>query len=158
MAYPLSLAFFAVIVFMPVFLQSVTGASATESGFLLLPLLLAATLSTALSGRVISKTGRYKRFPVIGFGLMTTGLVVLAVVAGERSREPPGVRSVTTASARRKRTVSVSSRAATWTMSIMSQPLTHGTTPFNKKPPSVSRMDRPPGRAPARAIPPRTCI
>jgi EmrB/QacA subfamily drug resistance transporter len=73
-----TLAFFAVIVFMPVFLQSVTGASATESGFLLLPLLLAATLSTALSGRTISKTGRYKRFPVIGLAIMTIGLLALS--------------------------------------------------------------------------------
>ena len=38
------------IVFMPVFLQSVTGVSATESGFLLLPLLLAGTLSTIAVG------------------------------------------------------------------------------------------------------------
>ena len=73
-----TLAFFAVIVFMPVFLQSVTGASATESGFLLLPLLLAATASTALSGRAISKTGRYKRFPVIGLAIMTIGLLALS--------------------------------------------------------------------------------
>ena len=42
-----TLAFFAVIVYMPVYLQVVTGASATASGFLLLPLMLAATASTA---------------------------------------------------------------------------------------------------------------
>jgi predicted MFS family arabinose efflux permease len=72
------LSFFAVIVFMPIFLQVVTGASATDSGFLLLPLLLAATASTAVSGRVISRTGRYKVFPVIGLALMAAGLLLLS--------------------------------------------------------------------------------
>ena len=73
-----TLSFFAVVVFMPVFLQVVTGASATRSGFLLLPLLLAATASTFASGRVISRTGRYKAFPVAGLALMTVGLLLLA--------------------------------------------------------------------------------
>src|SRR5215208_8438727 len=59
-----TLAFFAVIVFMPVYLQVATGASATGSGLLLLPLMLAATGTTAVAGRMISRTGRYKAFPV----------------------------------------------------------------------------------------------
>jgi EmrB/QacA subfamily drug resistance transporter len=75
-----TLAFFAVIVFMPVYLQVVTGVSATDSGFLLLPLLLAATASTAASGRVMSRTGRYKAFPVAGLALMAVGLLLLAQI------------------------------------------------------------------------------
>jgi predicted MFS family arabinose efflux permease len=81
-----TLAFFAVIVFMPVFLQVVTGASATRSGFLLLPLLLAATASTFASGRVISHTGRYKAFPVAGLALMTLGLLLLAQMGAGTSQ------------------------------------------------------------------------
>ena len=81
-----TLAFFAVIVFMPVFLQVVTGASATGSGLLLLPLLLAATASTAAAGRVMSATGRYKVFPVAGLALMTIGLVLLAQLDADSSR------------------------------------------------------------------------
>ena len=75
-----TLAFFAVIVYMPVYLQVVTGASATASGFLLLPLMLAATASTAASGRVMSRTGRYKVFPVVGLSLMAVGLLLLAQI------------------------------------------------------------------------------
>jgi EmrB/QacA subfamily drug resistance transporter len=71
-------AFFAAVVFVPLFLQAVTGASATESGLLLLPMLLAGTLSTALAGRLMSKTGRYKAFPVAGLSLMTIGLLLLS--------------------------------------------------------------------------------
>src|SRR5215207_247804 len=73
-------AFFAAIVFVPLYLQVVTGASATSSGFLLLPLLLAGAASTALSGRAISKTGRYKRFPIAGLALMTAGLFLLSTM------------------------------------------------------------------------------
>jgi EmrB/QacA subfamily drug resistance transporter len=75
-----TLSFFAVIVFMPVYLQVVTGVSATDSGLLLLPLLLAGTASTALSGRAMTRTGRYKAFPVTGLALMAAGLILLAQI------------------------------------------------------------------------------
>ena len=71
-------AFFAAIVFLPLFLQRVTGASAVESGLQLLPLLLAGTLSTAVIGRVVTRTGRYKVFPAVGLGLMAIGLFLLS--------------------------------------------------------------------------------
>jgi EmrB/QacA subfamily drug resistance transporter len=81
-----TLAFFAVIVFMPLFLQVVTRASATDSGLLLLPLLLAATTSTMLSGRLISRTGRYKVFPVAGLALMAAGLLLLSRMTAATSQ------------------------------------------------------------------------
>ena len=71
-------AFFAAIVFLPLFLQRVTGASAVESGLQLLPLLLAGTLSTAAIGRVVTRTGRYKVFPAVGLGVMAIGLFLLS--------------------------------------------------------------------------------
>ena len=71
-------AFFAAIVFAPLFLQLVTGASATSSGLLLLPLMLSAAASTAVSGRLISRTGRYKRYPVAGLALVAAGLLLLS--------------------------------------------------------------------------------
>ena len=79
-------AFFAAIVFAPLYLQLVTGASATSSGLLLLPLMLAAAASTALSGRAISSTGRYKRFPIAGLGLMAVGLFLLSRLDATSSR------------------------------------------------------------------------
>ncbi|HEY6696123.1 MAG TPA: MDR family MFS transporter [Solirubrobacteraceae bacterium] len=74
------LAFFAVVVFMPIYFQAVTGASATESGLLLLPMLLAGLATTAVAGRIISRTGRYKVFPVTGLALMTAGLLLLSQI------------------------------------------------------------------------------
>ena len=68
-------AFFAAVVFLPLFFQVVRGETATSSGVLLLPMMLGATLSAASSGRVISWTGRYKWFPVVGLALMAITLV-----------------------------------------------------------------------------------
>jgi len=79
-------AFFAAIVFTPLYLQLVTGASATSSGLLLLPLMLAAATSTAVSGRLISRTGRYKRFPIAGLALMAVGLLLLSRMDETTSR------------------------------------------------------------------------
>ena len=85
------LAFFAVIVFMPIYLQVVEGASATQSGLLLLPMLLAGLASTALAGRAISRTGRYKAFPVIGLGLMAAGLLGLSRIGAGTSLATTGL-------------------------------------------------------------------
>jgi EmrB/QacA subfamily drug resistance transporter len=81
---------FAITVFVPLFLQTTTGASATEAGLLLVPAMLGITISTTLSGRSIVRTGRYKRFPVAGLALMTAALALLAVFAGHPSQVATG--------------------------------------------------------------------
>ena len=84
-------ALFALTVFVPLFLQATTGATPTEAGLLMVPMMLGITVSTTLAGRSIARTGRYKRFPVIGLGLMTVALGLLAVFAGDPSRTTTGV-------------------------------------------------------------------
>ncbi len=84
-------ALFAVTVFVPLFLQVTTGASPTQAGLLLIPMMLALTASTNIAGRSIERTGRYKRFPVIGLGLMTASLVLLAAVASHPSQVTIGI-------------------------------------------------------------------
>jgi len=79
-------ALFAVIVFVPLFLQTTTGASSTEAGLLLVPAMLGITVSTTLSGRSMARSGRYKRFPIMGLALMTAALVLLGVLADDPSR------------------------------------------------------------------------
>jgi len=79
-------AFFAAIVFLPVYLQVVTGVDATTSGLLLLPLMLGATTSAMVSGRLIAKTGHYKRFPVAGLAIMALGLFGLGQLDTDTSR------------------------------------------------------------------------
>jgi EmrB/QacA subfamily drug resistance transporter len=69
---------FAVLIFTPLFLQRVVGASATSSGLLLLPMTVGITVSTVLSGRMIARTGHYQRFPVIGLAIVTVTVFLLS--------------------------------------------------------------------------------
>lgn len=57
----------------PLYLQLVNGATPTESGFLMLPMILGLMISSITSGQIIARTGRYKVFPIIGTGLMSAG-------------------------------------------------------------------------------------
>ena len=84
-------ALFAINVFVPLFLQTTTGATPTQAGLLLVPMMLGITISTNLAGRSIARTGRYKRFPVAGLALMTVALVLLAVVTAHPSRWTVGI-------------------------------------------------------------------
>lgn len=82
---------FAITVFVPLFLQTATGASPTQAGLLLVPMMLGITVSTTLSGRRIARTGRYKRYPIAGLALMTVALGLLAALAGDASRLATGI-------------------------------------------------------------------
>jgi EmrB/QacA subfamily drug resistance transporter len=83
-------ALFSVTVFVPLYLQTTTGATPTEAGLLLVPAMLGITVSTNLVGRAISATGRYKRYPLLGLGLMTIALATLALIAAHPSRTAVG--------------------------------------------------------------------
>ena len=85
-AFVATLSLFAAIVFLPVFLQLVTGASATGSGLLMLPLLGASAISTIAAGRIMARTGRYKIFPVIGLAAMSAGLLLFSTLGATGSR------------------------------------------------------------------------
>jgi EmrB/QacA subfamily drug resistance transporter len=64
----------------PLYLQLVKGSTPTESGFQLLPMILGLMISSIVSGQVISRTGRYKIFPILGTGLMALGFLVLTTL------------------------------------------------------------------------------
>jgi EmrB/QacA subfamily drug resistance transporter len=62
---------------LPLYLQIVRGATPTQSGLQLLPLTGGLMVGSVISGQLISRTGRYKIFPVIGSALMIGGLVLM---------------------------------------------------------------------------------
>jgi EmrB/QacA subfamily drug resistance transporter len=74
------LAMFGGIIYLPLFLQVVGRKSATNAGLLLLPLILGIVFTSIVSGRVISRTGRYKIFPVVGMLVMSAGLYLLSTM------------------------------------------------------------------------------
>jgi EmrB/QacA subfamily drug resistance transporter len=73
-------AMFGGIVFLPLFLQVVIGASATNSGLLLIPMMGGIIGSSVIGGRLITRTGRYKIFPVIGATLVTVAFFLLSTM------------------------------------------------------------------------------
>jgi len=62
----------------PLILQIVYGATATESGLLMLPMVLGMMSASILSGRLTSKSGRYKIFMISGTAFMTASYFYLA--------------------------------------------------------------------------------
>lgn len=80
------LTMFGAIIFLPVFLQVVTGVSATSSGLLLLPLILGLLISSVGSGRAITAIGRYRIFPIVGTAVMVVGLYLLSLMGTDTSR------------------------------------------------------------------------
>ncbi len=73
-------ALFGSVTFLPLFFQTVFHASPTSAGLRLIPLLGGLVFASVLSGRRISTTGRYRRFPIVGTVLMTVGLFLLSRV------------------------------------------------------------------------------
>jgi hypothetical protein len=57
----------------PLYLQLVNGATPTQSGFLMLPMIAGLMVSSIVSGRIIAKTGIYKVFPITGTAFMAGG-------------------------------------------------------------------------------------
>ncbi len=76
----LGFAMFGAINFLPLYQQMVQGASATNSGLLLLPMMVGMMVMSLVVGQTITKTGRYKMFPVIGGVVMTVGMVLLSML------------------------------------------------------------------------------
>ncbi|MEU8568537.1 MFS transporter [Streptomyces pathocidini] len=72
------IALFGAASYLPSFLQMVDGASATESGLLMLPLMGGIVLASIGSGQLISRTGRYKVHPLLGCALAGVGMWLLS--------------------------------------------------------------------------------
>jgi EmrB/QacA subfamily drug resistance transporter len=79
-------AMFGAIIFLPLYLQTVGHASATNSGLLILPLMVGLMVASIVSGRLITRTGRYKVYPVTGTALMATSLYLLSTMGLGTSR------------------------------------------------------------------------
>lgn len=68
---------FGAIIMLPLYLQIVQGATATEAGLKLIPLMLGILTVTITSGRIITKTGKYRLFPILGTVTMSIGLLLM---------------------------------------------------------------------------------
>ena len=73
-------AMFGALTFLPLFMQNVKGVSPTASGLRILPLMLGMLGASVISGRLVTRWGRYKVFPVVGTALMTVGAYLLSLI------------------------------------------------------------------------------
>ena len=69
---------FGSILYVPLFAQLVLGATATNSGGLLTPLMLGMVASSIVTGQVVSRTGKYKIFAVVGLGIAAVAMFFLS--------------------------------------------------------------------------------
>ncbi len=79
-------ALFGSVTYLPLFLQVVNGASPTGSGLQILPLMAGLLVTSIGSGQLISRTGVYKPFPIIGTAVMVVGLLLLSGMSAQTSR------------------------------------------------------------------------
>jgi cyanate permease len=62
------------VTYLPAFLQVVKGSSPTQSGLQLAPMMVGVLASSVVSGQLVTRTGRYKIFPVLGTATVTVAL------------------------------------------------------------------------------------
>jgi EmrB/QacA subfamily drug resistance transporter len=72
--------------YLPTFLQMVDGASATESGLLMLPMMGGIVGASIISGQLISRTGHYRTHPILGSALSVLGMWLLSRLDADTSR------------------------------------------------------------------------
>jgi EmrB/QacA subfamily drug resistance transporter len=77
-SFVIAVAMFGAIIYIPVYAQGVMGVSATNSGMILVPQSLAMILTSILVGLLISRTGRYRPFLILGGVVMVAGYLLLA--------------------------------------------------------------------------------
>lgn len=82
----IGVALFGAASYLPTFLQMVDGASATESGLLMLPMMAGIVGASVVSGQLISHTGRYKIWPVLGSALAVLGMWLLSRLEADTPR------------------------------------------------------------------------
>ncbi|MEH0938353.1 MDR family MFS transporter [Micromonospora psammae] len=81
----LGLVMFGSIIFIPLYLQIVKGASPTRSGLLMLPMMAGIIVTSVLTGRAMSRIGRYKWFPVAGSVVLLVGTLLFTRLEVETS-------------------------------------------------------------------------
>jgi predicted MFS family arabinose efflux permease len=81
MGFTIGMAMFGAIIFIPLFLQIVYGVSPTSSGLRTIPLMAGLLAASILSGRAISRIGRYKAFPIAGTAVLAVGMYLLSLLA-----------------------------------------------------------------------------
>lgn len=90
-SFVIGVAMFGCISFLPLFLQVAGGASATNSGLLLVPLMIGMLGASVFAGQVVTRTGRYRVLPITGTAIAAVGLFLLSTMDAATPRFESGV-------------------------------------------------------------------
>jgi EmrB/QacA subfamily drug resistance transporter len=85
-SFVLGMGMFGIIIYLPLFMQGVMGVSATQSGSLLTPLMMAAVIGSVAAGQFTSRTGKYKVLALTGSFLLAVGMILFARMDGDTLR------------------------------------------------------------------------
>ena len=80
------LVMFGAIAFVPLFVQAVAGTSATDSGLITMPMMIAVAISSAIAGQIISRLGRYRLLGIAGLSVMALGTYLFSQMDAGTSR------------------------------------------------------------------------
>jgi EmrB/QacA subfamily drug resistance transporter len=80
MSFLMAMAMFGAIVYLPFYFQVVRGATPIVSGLMLLPLMAGILTMSITTGRLVSRTGRYRIYPLIGTIVMTVGMATMTLL------------------------------------------------------------------------------
>jgi EmrB/QacA subfamily drug resistance transporter len=83
-------ALFGAITYLPTFLQVANGASASNSGLLLVPIMGGLLVASIAAGQIITRTGRYRRFPIVGMAVTALAMFLLSTLDTTSSRWESG--------------------------------------------------------------------
>ncbi|WP_062460547.1 MDR family MFS transporter [Demequina soli] len=75
------IAMFGTLAYMPTYLQMVAQVSATTAGLLMIPMMGAMLPTSIIVGRAVSRTGRYKVYPILGSGIIAVGMFLLSTMS-----------------------------------------------------------------------------
>jgi EmrB/QacA subfamily drug resistance transporter len=91
LSFLVGLAMFGAITFLPLYQQTVQGASPTISGLLLTPMMVGVMITSLIAGQLTTRTGRYKALPILGAGGMSIGMFLLSMLGVNTSRVTAGL-------------------------------------------------------------------
>lgn len=76
----IGIAMFGTLAYMPTYLQMVAGVDATNAGFLMIPMMAALLVSSITTGQLVTRTGKYKWYPVVGTAIVALALFLLSTL------------------------------------------------------------------------------
>lgn len=91
LSFLIGIVMFGALIFLPQYQQLVRGDSATKSGLMLLPMIAGLMVASVGSGRIISKTGSYRKFPIIGTALIVVSFWLFHYIGVDTSRVLLGI-------------------------------------------------------------------